>query len=127
MPLLEDLLRARTYSSVSQDRPTHEYLPHNISSACHRLYDAAVKYILETVKELNSCGSTKKKNSRLNLLYLYVLPGFRLDPADQLERVRQELSSLHQVHAANPILGVDYQEEASVSGRLWFSYLYTTI
>ncbi|CAN0585729.1 unnamed protein product, partial [Laminaria digitata] len=42
------------------------------------------------------------------------VPGFRLDPADQLERVRRELSSLHQVHAANPILGVDYQEEASV-------------
>eukprot|EP00904_Undaria_pinnatifida_P010836 jgi/Undpi1/6883/HiC_scaffold_21.g09359.m1 len=39
--------------------------------------------------------------------------GFRLDPPDQLERVRQELSSLHQVHAANPILGVDYQKESS--------------
>ncbi|CAN0410169.1 unnamed protein product [Ascophyllum nodosum] len=40
----------------------------------------------------------------------YIL-GFRLDPKEQLERVRQELSSLHEVHAANPILGVDYQEE----------------
>lgn len=55
-----------------------------------------------------------------------VAPGFRLDPADQLERVRQELSSLHQVHAANPILGVDYQEEANVSAcpcfRLYVLY-----
>ncbi|CAM9551618.1 unnamed protein product [Ectocarpus sp. 4 AP-2014] len=42
----------------------------------------------------------------------YIL-GFRLDPADQLERVHQELSSLHQVHAADPILGVDFEEEDS--------------
>jgi len=41
--------------------------------------------------------------------------GFRLDPAEQLERVHQELSSLHQVHAADPILGVDFEEEESVS------------
>ena len=41
--------------------------------------------------------------------------GFRLDPAEQLERIHQELSSLHQVHAADPILGVDFEEEESVS------------
>ncbi len=44
--------------------------------------------------------------------------GFRLDPAEQLERVHQELSSLHQVHAADPILGVDFEEEESVSCTL---------
>lgn len=41
--------------------------------------------------------------------------GFRLDPPEQLERVHQELSSLHQVHAADPILGVDFEEEETVS------------
>ncbi|CAN0222561.1 unnamed protein product [Scytosiphon promiscuus] len=42
----------------------------------------------------------------------YIL-GFRLDPAEKLERVHKELSSLHQVHAADPILGVDFEEEES--------------
>ncbi|CAM9610619.1 unnamed protein product, partial [Hapterophycus canaliculatus] len=42
----------------------------------------------------------------------YIL-GFRLDPAEKLEQVHQELSSLHQVHAAAPIMGVDFQEEES--------------
>lgn len=65
--------------------------------------------------------------------------GFRLDPADKLERVHQELSSLHQVHAADPILGVNFEEEESVSnagkgftsscasnGSDYYQHLYST-
>lgn len=44
-----------------------------------------------------------------------ILEGFRLDPPEQLTRVHQELSSLHKVHAADPIFGVDYEEEKNVS------------
>lgn len=43
------------------------------------------------------------------------MAGFRLDPAEQLARVHQELASLHRVHSADPILGVDFQEEENVS------------
>lgn len=40
----------------------------------------------------------------------YVL-GFRIDPADQLNSVHQELLSLHKVHTANPNYGVEYTVE----------------
>lgn len=48
----------------------------------------------------------------MRILYM---PGFRLDPAEQLARVHQELASLHRVHSADPILGVEFQEEENVS------------
>jgi len=40
----------------------------------------------------------------------YVL-GFRLDPADKLEEIYKEITSLYQVYSVNPIFGVDYTEE----------------
>lgn len=40
----------------------------------------------------------------------YIL-GFRVDPADKLEGVYQELSSLHQVYSVNPIFGIDFVHE----------------
>lgn len=40
----------------------------------------------------------------------YIL-GFRVDPADKLEGVYQELNSLHQVYSVNPIFGIDFVHE----------------
>ena len=40
----------------------------------------------------------------------YIL-GFRVDPAERLEEVYQELHSLHQIYSVNPIFGIDYVEE----------------
>lgn len=48
-------------------------------------------------------------------MHTLYMTGFRLDPAEQLARVHQELASLHRVHSADPILGVDFQEEENVS------------
>lgn len=41
--------------------------------------------------------------------------GFRVDPVEKLTKVHQELSALHEVHASDPILGVDFEEESTVS------------
>lgn len=43
----------------------------------------------------------------------YIL-GFRVDPAEQLEVVHKELTSMHQVFSANPIFGVDFKTEEAV-------------
>ena len=40
----------------------------------------------------------------------YIL-GFRMDPAEQLKSVFQEVSSLHKVYSCTPIFGVDYTTE----------------
>ena len=44
----------------------------------------------------------------------YVL-GFRIDPAERLQEVFQEISSLHQVFSENPVFGVKFHNEAVVS------------
>lgn len=40
----------------------------------------------------------------------YIL-GFRVDPAEQLQKVFQEVQSLHQVFSATPVFGVDFTTE----------------
>ena len=37
----------------------------------------------------------------------YVL-GFRIDPADRLEGIYKEISSLHKTYSESPIFGVEY-------------------
>ena len=43
----------------------------------------------------------------------YIL-GFRLDPPDKLDSMCKEVTSLYSVYQANPIFGVEYQEEDKV-------------
>ena len=40
----------------------------------------------------------------------YIL-GFRVDPADQLQKVFQEVQSLHRIFAATPVFGIDFSNE----------------
>ena len=40
----------------------------------------------------------------------YIL-GFRVDPAEQLQKVFQEVQSLHQIFSQTPVFGVDYSTE----------------
>ena len=44
----------------------------------------------------------------------YIL-GFRIDPAEQLQSVFQEISSLHTIFGKEPIFGVDYSAEESAA------------
>ena len=40
----------------------------------------------------------------------YIL-GFRVDPAEMLQKVFQEVQSLHQIFSATPVFGVDFSTE----------------
>mmetsp|Transcript_19154 Transcript_19154/g.49072 ORF Transcript_19154/g.49072 Transcript_19154/m.49072 type:complete len:342 (-) Transcript_19154:1644-2669(-) len=43
----------------------------------------------------------------------YIL-GFRLDPAERMQEVFKEISSLHQVYSMNPMFGIDFSVEEKV-------------
>ncbi len=40
--------------------------------------------------------------------------GFRIDPAEKLQEVYKEISSMHKTYSAKPIFGVDYTKSEEV-------------